>query len=194
MWIGRKAGWYRPYYVTASSRNYKVDNIHFYKDGAILVSVNRGWLENKDGRDIDGIKIPVEEIKTRRKETFDGNVFVISKGKEDYSNDLLAELYIPADMLNIQFVKHTIELRTQVRAIYRGDNDICISSYVKSLDGKLQELREQYEAVYKECDGYNLAYHTEKAIGHFETLKNLAEQYIEEKKRVESLTIDDLEV
>ena len=192
MLITRGASWYRPYYITASGREYRLEKIHFYKDDKILVSTNSGWLGKESGADIESLEIPIDEIKVKRKEKFDGEVFAISKGKESYGTDLIAGLYIPAEMFDIQFVENIIKYKTQVRAIYKGTNDIYIDKYVKSLDGELHELVKQYEEIYKACDGYNLGYHTEDIIENLDKLKALAEQYIEEKKRIESLTIDDV--
>ena len=194
MLLGRKSNWYRPYYVVASGREYKVEKIHFYKDGKIFVSNYSGWLENKNEADISSIELPVDEIKTKRKESFDGKIFVISKGKESYSNELVGELYIPAEMFNIHFVENVIKYKTQIRAIYEGSNDIYIEVYVKSIDGELHKLRDEYEELYKACDGYNFGYHTENIIEKLDRMKELAEQYIIEKQRVESLTIDDIDV
>lgn len=199
MLITRAENWYRPYYITVSGRGYKVDRIHFYKDNKILVSTG-GWLEKMKWEehnikeDIVSIELPIDEIKTRRKEKFDGKVFAISKGKEDYGTDLIAELYIPSEMLDVHFVKNVIKYKTQVRAIYKGANDIYIDVYVKSLDGELQEINKQYEEIYKACDGYNLGYHTEDIIEKLDKLKALAEQYVEAKKQMESLTIEDIEL
>ena len=194
MLISRKANWYRPYYVMASGREYKLEKIHFYNDGKIIVSTNCGWLENEKGYDIENFELPIEEIKTRRKESFNGEVFVISKGKESYTNELLAELYIPTDMLDIQFVENKIEYKNQVRAIYKGKQDIYISTYIKSLDKELNKIRGQYEEIYKGCDGYNLGFHTEDIIEKLDNLKALAERYIKEKQQMESLTIEDIEL
>lgn len=192
MLITRGASWYRPYYIVASGREYRLEKIHFYKDDKILVSTNSGWLGKESGADIESLEIPIDEIKVKRKEKFDGEVFAISKGKESYGTDLIAELYIPAEMFDIQFVENIIKHKTQVRAIYKGTNDIYIDKYVKSLDGELHELVKQYEEIYKACDGYNLGYHTEDIIENLDKLKALAEQYIEEKKRVENLTIEEV--
>ena len=194
MIISRAENWYRPYYITASGRGYKVEKIHFYKDDKILVSTNSGWLEKESGADITSLELPIDEIKTRRKEKFDGNVFAISLGKESYTNDLLAELYIPAEMFNVHFVENVIEYNGMVYSVYKGTNGIYIDKYIKSLNGKLNNIRGQYEEIYKASDGYNLGYHTEDIIKNLDKLKALAEQYIEEKKRVESLTIEDIEV
>lgn len=194
MLMTRKISCYRPYYVEASGREYKVEKIHFYKDGKILVSTNSGWLEKESGADIEGIEIPVDEIKAKRKENFDGKVFVISKGKEEYGNDLTAEIYIPAEMFNVQFVENKIQYKTQVRAIYKGTNDIYINVYIKSIDGELNAIRKQYEAIYEACDGYNLAYHTENIIKNLEALKDLAEQFMKAREQIEKLTIDDIKL
>lgn len=192
MLITRGASWYRPYYIMASGREYRLEKIHFYKDDKILVSTNSGWLEKETYGDIESIELPIDEIKTRRKEKFDGTVFAISKGKEDYSTDLLAELYIPADMLDIHFVENVIKYKRAVYSIYKGSNGIHIETYVKSFDGELQKLNKQYEEVYKGCDGYNLGYHTDEILERIDKLKALAEQYIEEKKRIKELTVEDV--
>lgn len=194
MLISRAESWYRPYYITASGRQYKVEKIHFYKDDNILISTNSGWLETQYKGDIAEIELPIDEIKVKRKAKFNGEVFAISQGKEDYGDDLIAELYIPSEMLNIHFVENIIEYKTQVRAIYKGSNDIYINKFVKSIDGELKELSKQYEEVYKNCNEYNLGYHTEDIIENLDKLKALAEQYVEAKKRIESLTIDDIEL
>ena len=192
MLLKRKSNWYRPYYIVASGREYKLERIHFYKDGKILVSTYTGWLEKENGGDIESLELPVNEIKVKRKENFNGEIFVISKGKENYGDDLVAELYIPAEMFNVDFVENQIAYKTQVRAIYKGLNDIYISSYVKSIDGELNRIRTQYEEIYKSCDGYNLGYHTEDILENLEKLKDLAKQYIKEKERMENLTINDI--
>ena len=194
MLVERKSSCYRPYYVMASGREYKVERIHFYRNDKILVTTNQGWLQKESGKDIVSIEIPVDEIKTKRKESFDGKVFAISKGKEQYGNDLIAEIYIPAEMFNIHFVENVIKYKTQVRAVYKGTNDIYIDVYVKSIDGKLNEIASQYEEIYKACDRYNLGYHTEDIIEKLDNLKALAEQYIKEKKLMENLSIDDIDM
>ena len=141
MYIGKNSSWYRPYYLTANNREYKVNRIHFYKDDKILVSSNSAWLERSTGADIDGIFLDVEEIKVKRKEKFDGTVFIISRGKEAYGTEIEADLYIPAELLNIHFTENKIEYKTQIRAIYKGDNDIYISHYIKSLDDEVRVRR-----------------------------------------------------
>lgn len=195
MLIIRKSCWYRPYYMVASGREYKIERIHFYKDNAILVSTNSGWLEKQNGEDIESLELPIDEIKVKRKENFNGEIFAISKGKESYGVDLLAELYIPADMFGIHFVEHKIMYNSQVRAIFEGEQGIYITSYVKSLDGHLNAIRNEYEETYKRVNDTYLSIHkAENVLADIDRLKKLAEEFIAERKRIHGLTIDDIEL
>ena len=198
MLISRAEKWYRPYYITASNnKSYELENIHFYKDNEILVSTGCGYLEKQVGnitRDIESLELPIDEIKVKRKESFKGDVYIISKGKNSYSNELLAELYIPSEMLDVQFVENTIMYNYQVRAVYKGTDGIFINTYVKSIDEKLHSIRNQYDELYEACAGYNFSYHTENILENIDKLKALAEQYITEKKRIKSLTINDIDL
>ena len=192
MIIGRVNDWYRPYYVLINHKWYQINKIKFYKDNNIIVESNSGWLETQRG-DIKEIELPIDEIKLKRKEKFDGTVFLVTLGK-DWSGELKADLYIPADMLNIHFVRHEIAFKTQVRAIFEGEQGICIGKYVKSTDSELHAIRDRYEKMLNEIDGYHLAYHTQDVIENIDKLKELAEKYLKEKYRVDNLTIDDIEI
>lgn len=193
MLIGR-VGCYRPYRLVANNTAYTVDNIHFYKDNEILVSSQSGWLEDKNGRDIMNIDLPIEEIKLKRKIKFDGAVFIMSKGK-DWSGELKAELYIPADILGVHFAENIIMFHRQVCAVYEGEQGIYISVCVKMLDSELYAVRDEYEEVYKLVSDSCLAvYNSDEVLANIDRLKELAEKYIAERKRVHNLTIDDIEI
>lgn len=197
MLLQRKAKWYRPYYVVAGGREYRLEQIHFYQNGKIIVSSNNGWLENEKGKDIEELYIPVSEIKIKRKVAFNGEIFAISKGKEDYGSDLIAELYIPAHIYNIVFVRNEIFNSSQVRSIYKGnigDTDIYITSFIKSIDEELYSIRTQYKELYKKLSNVYLSIHDSKdVLNDIDSLKEMAEKYYAERKRIQSLTIDDIE-
>lgn len=191
MIIGQINNWHRPYYVVVNNKLYKVDKIKFYKDNAIMVESQSGWLERVDG-DIKEIELPIDEIKLKRKETFDGKVFIISKGKEWCGNETIADVYIPADMLNIHFAKHEIKYQ-QLRKVYEGEQGIYISVYVKSLTVELEAIRNEYDEVYKQLDGYSMkANRADIVYDNIDKLKELAEKYKAEQKRVYELTIEDV--
>ena len=109
MTIGIVATWYRPYFIMVNNKEYRVNTIKFYKDNNVIVSSQSSWLERADGTDIKEVKLPIDEIKLKRKEKFDGSVFAISLGKEWCGSETIADLYIPTDMLNIRFTKHEIK-------------------------------------------------------------------------------------
>lgn len=193
MLIGR-TNWYRPYRIFANNTTYTVDKIHFYKDNEILVSTQSGWLEDKNGRDIMNIDLPIEEIKLKRKFKLDGTVFIMSKGKS-WAGELEAELYIPADMLGVHFVEHKIMCHKLVCAVYEGEQNIYISSCIKTLDGELYAIRDEYEKVYNSVsDSYLAVHNSDEVLANIDRLKELAEKYIAERKRVHNLTIDDIEL
>ena len=194
MLIGRGANWYRPYRVGTNNTVYTLDKIHFYKDDKIMVTYNYGWFSNKNDGDITNIELPVEEIKLKRKIKFDGTVFIMSKGK-DWSGELKAELYIPADMLNIHFVENEIINNKYVNAIYEGEQNIYISVCIKMLDRELYAIRDEYEKIYRRIDDSCLAvYDSDKVLADIDRLKEIAEKYIAERKRIKGLTIDDIEI
>lgn len=191
MIITRKEKWYRPYIVEVNGRDYKLDKIHFYKDGKITVSSNSGWLETEHSRDISELVIPTEEILLRRKEKFDGKVFIMSA--KNCFGESVAQLYIPSDMLDIHFVEHRIEYGHQVRAIYKGEQGIHISHYVKQLNEHLNELRSEYEETYKRVSDTHLSINDfGTVLADIEKLKQLAEAYNTERIRLKNLTIADI--
>ena len=191
MVIGQSNNWYRPYYVLVNSKWYKLDKIKFYKDNAIMVETQSGWLERVDG-DIKEIELPIDEIKLKRKETFDGKVFIISKGKEWCGNETIADLYIPADMLGIHFVEYEIKYQ-QLRAVYEGEQSIHISTVIKSLTDTLYSIRYEYEQIYKQLNDSSMSItKADIVFANIDRLKELAEKYKAEQKRVHDLTVEDV--
>lgn len=194
MKIGRGSNWYRPYMVVVNNKAYKVHQIHFYNTEGIVVSSNSGWLERTNG-DISEIELPTEELKLKRKVNFDGTVFIISKGKEAYGYDTEADVYIPADMLNIHFVEHKLMYsNSQVRAIYEGEQGIYITTYIKSLNEGLMSIRTEYEEVYKRVSDSDLSIKGNGVLADIDRLKVLAEEFIAERIKISNLTIDDIEI
>lgn len=192
MKITRVANWYRPYYIEASGKTYRLEKIHFYKDGKVIASSLSGWLEKENYEDLETLELPVNEIKVKRKINLNGKeVYVISNGKEDFGNDLLAELYIPCDTVNLHFTGYVLSHKTQIWTTFKGDNDIYVANYVKSIDSELQRLRTAYEEVSKHCNSYDLLYNTEDVLVGLGKMKELAEAYHAEKVRIDNRTIED---
>ena len=196
MIIGRTSSIYRPYFIEVNGKSYKVDTIKFYNNDGVLVSTNVGWLQSGEGslNDIESIELPIDKIYLRRKLKFDGVVFAMIE--RNMFNETVAYLYIPADMLSIHFVEHKIQYGYQVRAIYEGAYGIYISSYVKSLDEKLNAIRNEYEEMHKSVNDYKLSINRnfDEVISKIDKLKELAEAYNAERKRLDNLIVDDIEL
>lgn len=191
--LKRETKWYRPYYAVVNDRQYKVDNLKIYQDGKILVKTG-SWFENERGRDIEEVNLPIEKIMLRRKEKFDGNVFAMTH-KESYGNETLIDVYIPAETLGIKFVGYKIEYK-QLKVAYSGEQDIYITSYIKSLDSHLWEIEKSYMEIYKQAGDYALRNETgddgENLIGLLDKMKEIVVEYITEKKRVANLTVEEV--
>lgn len=194
MKIGVVNSWYRPYRTTVNNITYTINCIHFYNVDLerIVCSSLSGWLEKENGGDITELELPVDKIKLKRKEDFDGSVFIISKGKK--LDEIKADLYIPADMLNIHFAEYKIMYSTQLRAIYEGEQGIYITSYIKALDNNLINIGAKYKDIYKRVSAVNLSIKGDDVLVNIDRLKELAEEFIAEKIRVNNLTIDDIEI
>jgi hypothetical protein len=133
----------------------------------------------------------VDEILLRRNEKFDGKVFVISNGK-NWSGETRCVLYIPAEMLNIKFTGHEIKYH-QLRECYAGDQGIVLYKYIRRVDEKMSELRQQYEELHKKVSDTDLSItNPDVVLENIDKLKELAVAYIEERQRVRELTVDDV--
>lgn len=194
MKIGRESSFYRPYAIVVNNRGYYVENICFYNENGVVVST-KGWLENNNGGDIKEIELPIEEIKLRRKENFDGKVFAMTN-KNKYTNETRMKLYIPCDMLGIHFVENEYNKAVyDVYSIYKGNQEINIKQFVKSVDVKLQNIRSEYEQLCNNVDSSALYIKkTDDVITNLEKMAELAKEYKDEKERLRNLTIDDIEL
>lgn len=191
MIIGRDSSFYRPYIIEVNGKDYYVDNIVMYDSDGIMCQTGCGWFEKGISNDITEIELDTDAIKLRRKEKFDGEVFV-TLHKKSYEKKSVATLYIPADMLNVHFVKYTYETDIwYVYKVFAGDNGICIRECMGSTDSNLSEIRREIEENDKNLDSYHLIYHTDDAISSCEELTRLAKMYKAERERLKNLSVED---
>ena len=185
---------YLPYAVDVNGRWYYLDNIHFYNDDGVVVSVGQGWLKGKGyDSDIREIELPIDEIKLRRKQKFDGVVYAMLH-KEEYG-DTKAELYVPCDMLDIHFVEYKLNKGIWfVYKVYEGSHNIHIESFVKSIDKKLRDIRNEYDKLYKDSESFKFGNWTDEIADNVHKMAQLVDEYKTEHERLKSLTIDDIEL
>lgn len=185
--------WYRPMYLVASDKAYRVDKYIFFNPETkeIVLTYNSGFLQNKAGNDIKSIQLPQAQLKRKTKVNLSvEEAFVISLGKEDYGTDFLCELYIPIQMLNIKFIKY-IKSTDYLYAIWEGDQDIYIQEYKGNLGSHKHVLRSEYEEILNSISGYNLEYHLNTTLDNIQALYKKALEFNKEAERVKNLTIED---
>lgn len=191
--IQTASSWYRPMYLVASDKTYRVNKFIFFNPETeeVVLTYCNSWLQNKVGEDIKSIELPQVHLKRKTKVNLSINeAFVISLGKEDYGTDLICELYIPVDMLNIKFIKY-IKSTDCLYAIWEGNQDIYIKEYKGNLGKHKHILRDEYEEILKEVDGYHLEYQLTTTLDNIQALYKKALEFSKEAERVKNLTIDE---
>lgn len=183
-------GYYRPYLIELSTGWYFVDNIKIYNGDGIMCETHCGFFEDSIG-DIK-VELPIDEIKLRRKEKFDGEVFAMTH-RDSYAPETRAVLYIPADMLGIKFAKYDyIKGIHHLNAIYNGEQGIQIKNFLKSANNRLEEIRGEYGEEAKKVEAYRLSINIEEVKQALRNMSSLVEQYEEELERVDNLTPEEI--
>ena len=187
--LSKDYAWYRPYKYD----KYIIKNIKFYDENGIVIEVGSGWLENNH-KDLDYVKLNIDEIQLKRKEDFSiKGAFIISKGK-DFSDELGADLYINIELVNLKFGGYKKEY-DNIRKYYVGsdyDNqEFEVSSNVKWL----KENWYKYQAIVQENAKKleNIYYDTtiDEVAECVKNIKKYADKMFKEKQLIESYSIED---
>lgn len=110
-----KSSFYNSYEVDGKN----ITDIHFFKDGKILFSAERGWLmgyskaEGAGATNVKSLKLSVDELKNKRVVKLTDKIPFIS-GKEE------AELYIPADSVKFKDMGENVYLKNDKETIYHN--------------------------------------------------------------------------
>lgn len=187
--LSKDYAWYRPYKYD----KYIIKNIKFYDENGIVIEVGSGWLENNH-KDLDYVKLNIDEIQLKRKEDFSiKGAFIISKGK-DFSDELGADLYINIELVNLKFGGYKKEY-DNIRKYYVGsdyDNqEFEVSSNVKWL----KENWYKYQAIVQENAKKleNIYYDTtiDEVAECVKNIKKYADKMFKERQIIESYSIED---
>lgn len=187
--LSKDYAWYRPYKYD----KYIIKNIKFYDENGIVIEVGSGWLENNH-KDLDYVKLNIDEIQLKRKEDFSiKGAFIISKGK-DFSDELGADLYINIELVNLKFGGYKKEY-DNIRKYYVGsdyDNqEFEVSSNVKWL----KENWYKYQAIVQENAKKleNIYYDTtiDEVAECVKNIKKYADKMFKERQLIENYSIED---
>lgn len=184
------------YEVVVNGKAYEVNDIRFYDENGVVCHTGRGCLEKKSGypKEIKEIELPAEEIKLRRKEKFDGEVFVIT-GKDKWLKYPVATLYIPAAMFDIHFMGNKVDKGIfQAYKVYEGSSDIRIEEFVKSLANKLNEIWSEYYKLHNDIKYLSFSSDLDEMASNIDKMKELVDEYKAEKERLKAINPDELEL
>lgn len=187
--LGKQSNWYRPYYYD----KYVIKEIKFYDKNGIVVENPSGWLENEH-KDLDYISLDIDEIKLKRKEDFNlKGAFIISKGK-NYADELEAVLYININLVNLHFTEYKKEFDS-IRKYYKGadfDNqEFEVIENVKFLKADYYTYSSILENKIKDFSARTYDLSEESLNAFIKDIKKYGKKLIEEKKKMESYSIED---
>lgn len=66
--------------------------------------------------------------------------------------------------------------------------------YVMSVDGKLQDIRNEYDKLYEDSKSFKFGNWTDEIADNVHKMAQLVDEYKAEHERLKSLTIDDITI
>ena len=182
---------YRPYITNINNVTRYVDKIYIYNNKGIIIKINQGWMENKEGRDITNLKLNTDKkIILRRKEKFDGEIYIMNT-VSPYKAEKRCILYIPNDLVQFKKVKRYLNFNYTVVDVWESDllnvkYEVWRNEF--KLNNKLYELEKQF----KELKGdYNFKLNN-NIDDYIKKIKELKKEYDTHIEWIKSLNIDEL--
>ena len=182
---------YRPYITNVNNVTRYVDKIYIYNNKGIIVKINQGWMENKEGRDISNLELNTDKkIILRRKEKFDGEIYIMNTDSP-YKHEKRCILYIPNDLVQFKKVKRYLNFNYTVVDVWESDllnvkyevwrNEFKLNKKLYELEKEFGELKTDYNfKLDKNIDTY------------IKKIKELKKEYDTHIEWIKSLNIDEL--
>lgn len=189
--ITRGNSFYRPYITNVNNVTRYVDKIYIYNNEGIILKINQGWIENKQGRDISNLELNTDkEIILRRKEKFDGEIYIMNVNSP-YKGEKRCILYIPNELVQFKKVKRYLNFNYTVVDVWESDlldakhevwrNEFKLNSKLYELETRFKELKEDHQ--------FKLSNNIDDYIKKIKELKKEYDAHIE---WIKSLNIDEL--
>lgn len=182
----KKADWYRPLYtITKSGNEVELSNIIIYDEKGIVVQTKCGYFDNDKGIDIKG------EIVKKIKENFTKKENYVLKGKEQYSNNTVYDLYVYRDNVNLQFLgfEKSADLIMAKYNINGGEFRILYTT----ISGNKYIYENRFKELKDEIKNYSLPMEEEELDMICEELIEVNKKIIEEKKRIKDFKLENME-
>lgn len=182
----KKADWYRPLYtITKSGNEVELNNIIIYDEKGIVVQTKCGYFDNDKGIDIKG------EIVKKIKENFTKKENYVLKGKEQYSNNTVYDLYVYRDNVNLQFLgfEKSADLIMAKYNINGGEFRILYTT----ISGNKYIYENRFKELKDEIKNYSLPMEEEELDMICEELIEVNKKIIEEKKKIKDFKLENME-
>jgi hypothetical protein len=155
---------YNPFLIDIGKSTYVINRFFFFNEEGILFKHNNGWFGNNNHLKVMTFPTP---IKRKRKENFtEKNAFIIPKGKDSYTKENRADLYIHIHIMkfSVESIKEISGATTYTYNKYISgfydiaviDRETCIEEvdYVKAaeiekLKNRIIELDKEKEEISK---------------------------------------------
>ncbi len=189
--IGKEENFYRCYHYD----KYVIKNIKFYDKNGIIISCGQGWLDY-DKEDLNCIELDVDNIPLKRKEDFSINgAFIISRGKNDVLDSLQADLYINANVVNLQFLEFGIKFTSMIFKYYVGKDSVGREFKVNDVVGSLNnDKRYEYQNKIGALSRKITEISSLTEDEYENTIKELQEygkKYFKERERIDNYSVED---
>jgi hypothetical protein len=119
---------FRLCFVNVNNKIYEINSIHIFNTEGIIYETSSGWFEKimPFKEDIISFKIHEPSFKRKIDFSFDGN-FIISKGKDKYSNTLKCDLYIHESDASVTLIEEkALDFETDTTLYYHNIYEIQI--------------------------------------------------------------------
>lgn len=186
----RTRSWYRPLFITVGDKDYELDDIKFFNENGVIVSIGSGFFEDDKEREFNGETIRKIKIDFSSKKNF-----IIKRSTNMWNNDIKYDLYVYEKNVDLQFMGKTKEL-------YFGDiysiwkmNDYTFHIFERTLKQKLNSLNDKAEEIIKnnfaKCFGYLKTGVDEKELEEkFNELREVNKQILEEVEFIQNYKVD----
>ena len=189
--ITRGNQFYRPYITNVNGIERYVDRIYIYNNEGVILKINQGWLQDKQGKDITNLELNTDkEIILRRKEKFDGEIYIMNT-VSPYKGEKRCVIYIPNDLAGFKKVKRYLNFNYTVVDVWESDilnsrHQVWRNEF--KLNDKLYELEKQFNELKKDYN-FKISNNIDVYIEKFKKLKKEYDSHIE---WIKSLNINEL--
>ncbi len=189
--VTRGNQFYRPYVTNVNDVLRYVDKIYIYNNEGVILQINQGWLQNKQGKDITNLELNTDKkIILRRKEKFDGEIYIMITAST-YKSEKRCILYIPNNLTQFKKVKRYLNFNYTIVDVW--ESNLINAKYEVwrnefKLNNKLYELEKQFKELKAD---YNFKLNGNIDV-YIEKFKELKKEYDNHIKYIESLNINEL--